>query len=108
MVCLRVPLTRSHTLARPAEAISFPKKCDSQILDTRFTDPKSAALQSKVTDRQTILETSSVSCNRPDGESDLECFRRELNFPFLDKMLNELDKRFSDQACEMMLLWPTQ
>ena len=94
MVCLRVPLTRSHTLARPAEAISFPKKCDSQILDTRFTD--------------TILETSSVSCNRPDGESDLECFRRELNFPFLDKMLNELDKRFSDQACEMMLLGPTQ
>eukprot|EP00795_Rhopilema_esculentum_P016053 gene16053-7398_t len=93
-----------------AEATSFAEKRGGQILDTSFTDPKSAALQSKrrrtvparVTDGQTILETSSVPCNRPDGESDLECFRRELYFPFLDKMLSELDKRFSDQACETM------
>ena len=72
-----------------AEGTSFAEKCCSQILDTSFTDPNSVALQSKcrctlparVTDGQTILETSSVPCNRPDGESDLECFRGELYFP---------------------------
>eukprot|EP00795_Rhopilema_esculentum_P007943 gene7943-13833_t len=65
------------------EATSFAEKCGGQILDTCFTNSKSAALQSKhgrtlparVTDGQKILETSSVPCNQPDGESDLECFR---------------------------------
>ena len=93
-----------------AEATSFAEKCDSQMLDTCFRNPDPSMIQSKrrrtlpahFTDGETILETASVRCNRPDGESELECFRRELYFPFLDQMLSELNKRFSDKACAMM------
>lgn len=95
-----------------AEANSFAEKCGSQVTDASFSDPNPTALQSKrrrtlpahLTDGQTILDMSILRCNRPDGESELECFRRELYFPFLDKMLSELNKRFSQKACEMMSL----
>ena len=92
------------------EATSFAEKCGGQILDTSFSNPEASGSHPKrrrtlphhFTDGQIILDTPGLPCNRPDGESDLECFKRELYFPFLDKMLSELNKRFSDQACEMM------
>ncbi len=31
-------------------------------------------------------------------------FRQAFYFPFLDRLINELDKRFSSQACEILLL----
>ena len=41
---------------------------------------------------------------RPDSESELQLLKREFYFPFLDRMLYEFEKRFSNEACELMSL----
>ena len=88
------------------KATSFAKKLGSHVVDTGFSATPSKrprTLPAHLTDGQTILYPPSVPCNRPLNESELECFRRELYFPFLDRMLIELKKRFSNKACELML-----
>ena len=37
-----------------------------------------------------------------EGGSVKDCFRKELHFPFLNRMLSKLKKQFTDQACEVM------
>jgi hypothetical protein len=98
-----------------AEANSLSEKCGIEGLDDSFSESNPTALQSKrrrtlptrLADGQSLLDMPTIRCNRPDDESELECFRRELYFPFLDKILSELNKRFSEQACEMMNLAAT-
>ena len=53
---------------------------------------------------QSILDMCGLQHNRPEEESELELFKRELYFPLLDKMTSELDNRFSSKACEIMSL----
>ncbi|CAB4006446.1 Hypothetical predicted protein, partial [Paramuricea clavata] len=99
------------------EANSLAEKCGNEVLHGSFTfnDCNPTALQSKrrrtlpahLADGQNILDMPNLRCNRPDGESELECFRRELYLPFLDRILRELNKRFSEKACEMMTLAAT-
>ena len=97
------------------EANSLAEKCGSEVLHGSFNDSNPTALQSKrrrtlpthLADGQNILDMPTLRCNRPDGESELECFRRELYFPFLDRILRELNRRFSEKACEMMTLAAT-
>ena len=52
----------------------------------------------------TILDGfNSLPLEHPEGESVADRFRKELYFLLLKKMLSELKKRFTDQACGRMI-----
>eukprot|EP00794_Sanderia_malayensis_P009282 gene9282-10262_t len=49
-------------------------------------------------------ESSAVQEDQPDPSVyQKNRFRRDLYFPFLDRLISELDRRFSSQACEILL-----
>ena len=98
-----------------AEANSFAENCGSEVVDGSFSDSDPTALQNKrrrtlpayLADGENVIDMPTLRCNRPEGESEKQRFRREFYFSFLDKILNELNKRFSEKACEMMTLAAT-
>ena len=98
-----------------AEANSFAEKCGSEVLDGTFSDSDPTVLQNKrrrtlpthLADGQNIIDMPTLRCNRPQGETEVQHFRREFYFSFIDKILSELNKRFSEKACEMMTLAAT-
>ena len=98
-----------------AEANSFAEKCGSKVLDGTFSDSDPTVLQNKrrrilpthLADGQNIIDIPTLRCNRPQGELEVQHFRREFYFSFIDKILSELNKRFSEKACEMMTLAAT-
>ena len=86
-----------------AEANSFAEKCGSEVVDGSFSDSNPTALQNKrcrtlpayLADGGNVIDMPNLRCNRPEGESEEQRFRREFYFSFLDKLLNDLNKRFS-------------
>ena len=71
-----------------AEANSFAEKCGSEVLDGTFTDSDPTMLQNKrrrtlpthLADGQNIIDMPTLRCNRPQGESEVQRFRREFYF----------------------------
>ena len=102
-----------------AEANSFAEKCGSEVVDgsfsdsTAFSDPTASqnkrrrTLPAYLADGENVIDMPTLRCNRPEGESEEQRFRREFYFSFLDKILNELNKRFLEKACEMKTLTAT-
>ena len=43
-----------------------------------------------------------MNYSEDDGDSVVYRLRQNFFYPFLDKLLSELDKRFSDQACDLL------
>ena len=79
------------TLPASEIATSHPKR--RRCLPTRFRDG------------QTIMRGSnSLPWNYSEDDGDSVAYRSRQNFfyPFLDKLLSELDKRFSDQPCDLL------
>ena len=84
-----------------AEANSFAGKCGSEVVDGSFSDSDPTALQNKrrrtlpahLADGENVIDMTTLRCHRPEGESEEQRFRREFYFSFLDKILNELNKR---------------
>ena len=77
----------------PASEIATPPPKRRRCLPTRFRDC------------QTIMTGSnSLPWNYSEDNGDSVAYRWRQNFfyPFLDKLLPELDKRFSDQACDLL------
>ena len=77
----------------PASEIATPPPKRRRCLPTRFRDG------------QTIMTGSnSLPWNYSEDDGDSVAYRLRQNFfyPFLDKLLSELDKRFSDQACDLL------
>ena len=70
------------------------------------TPPKRhRCLPTRFRDGQTIMTGSNSlpwNYSEDDGDSVAYCLRQNLVYPFLDKLLSKLDKRFSDQACDLL------
>ena len=84
-----------------AEANSFAQKFGSEVLDGSFSDSDPTTFQNKrrrtlpahLSDGQNVWpkDMTTLRCNRPEGESEVQRFRREFYFSFLDKILSELN-----------------
>ena len=100
-----------------AEVNSFAEKCTcgSEVVDGSFSDSDPTALQNTrcrtlpayLADGENVIDIPTLRCNRPECESEEQRFRREFYCSFLDNILNELNKRFSEKACEMVTLAAT-
>ena len=87
----------------------------SEVVDGSFSDSDPTTLQNKrhrtlpayLADGENVIDMPTLRCNQPEGESEEQRFRCEFYFSSLDKILNELNKRFLEKACEMMTLAAT-
>ena len=83
---------KRNSITSPASEIATPSPKRRRCLPTRFRDG------------QTIMTASNSLAWNYSDDSDSVAYRFRQNFfyPFLDKLLSELDKGFSDQACDLL------
>ena len=81
-------VVEAYARAQSGNALNVPKR--RRTIPAHFADG--------------LLDMAGLQHMRPDSESELQLFKREFYFPFLDKMSHELEKRFSNEACELMSL----
>ena len=94
------------------DANAFAEKIENETVVEAFAQAQSGNAVNVPKWRRTIpshfadslLGMAGLPHTRPDSESELQLLKRELHFPFLDKMSHELEKRFSNKACELMSL----
>ena len=65
------------------------------------------SVPTRLADGQTVIDAafshSIPTQNQEENTVAIDVFRREFYFPFLDLLLSELQKRFSSEACEVMV-----
>ena len=65
------------------------------------------SVPTRLADGQTVVDAafshSIPTQNQEENTVAIDVFRREFYFPFLDLLLSELQKRFSSEACEVMV-----
>ena len=83
----------------------FARENQSTLSTTETVTPakRRRYLPSRFRDGQTIMMGSnSLPWSHPEGDSVADRLRQNFFYPFLDRLLAELKKRFSDQACELI------